>query len=117
VDVDSYWMLRILDVTAALSARGYPDVERELVLDVQDSLFRESQGCFRLAVAGGRAEVTRSERSAGVRIGVRALASLYTGFASVSELSRAGLVDGDARSLSTLGLFFTNTAPALCDFF
>jgi predicted acetyltransferase len=117
VSVDSYWMLRILDVEAALAARGYPEVEGEVVLDVHDPMFRDNHGWFRLAVAGGRGEVTRGERGVGVRIGVRALAALYTGFSSVTELSRAGLVEGDARSLSTLGLFFTNTAPALCDFF
>lgn len=117
VAVDAYFMVRIVDVAAALAARGYPELEREVVLEVSDPLLPENTGAYRLAVSGGRAEVSRLSRGSGVRLDVRALAPLYTGFASVNELERAGAISGDARSLSTLGLFFTGTAPALCDFF
>ncbi len=117
VAVDSTWMLRILDVQRALEQRGYPDVERDLTLEVLDDFLSENGATFRLRVSGGHALVERTSGAGQVCLDVRALSALYTGFVSAAELSRAGLLDGSPRSLATLGLLFGGQAPALADYF
>lgn len=117
VAVDSTWMLRILDVERALEQRGYPDVERELSLEVSDDVLSENRATYRLRVAGGHALVERTSGAGNVRLDVRALASLYTGFVSAAELARAGLLGGSPRAIETLRLLFSGPAPALVDYF
>ena len=53
------WMLRLLDVVGALSGRGYPLVSEELVLSVEDALFPENRGPWRV-VADGSGSVSVS---------------------------------------------------------
>jgi predicted acetyltransferase len=117
VSVDSTWMLRILDVERALEQRGYPDIERELSLEVSDELLAENRATYRLRVAGGHALVERTSGAGNVRLDVRGLSALYTGFVSAAQLSRAGLLSGSSRSLQTLSLLFSGSAPALADYF
>lgn len=52
------WMLRVLDVPRALSARGWPaHLEGELHLEVTDDLVAANRGRWRLRVTGGAATV------------------------------------------------------------
>ena len=120
VTVESTWMLRILDVERALEQRGYPDVERELSLEVSDDVLAENRATYRLRVAGGHALVERAGGAGNVRLDVRALAALYTGFVSPAELARVGLLTGSPRALQTLALLFggsAGSAPAMADYF
>jgi predicted acetyltransferase len=118
VTVDAYWMSRIIDVARALELRGYPEgLECELELTVEDELLAENTGSYRLSISGGRASVARVARTAGARLDVRALAALYTGFLPPRELARAGVLEADERTLSTLASIFAGAAPAVSDFF
>ena len=100
IDWQVRWMLRILDVEAALTGRGYPTGrEGQVVLDVEDDLVPRNGGRFALEVAGGHARVRRGGGSGGpVLLSVRALAALYTGHLTAEELAAAGvhLPGGDA---------------------
>ena len=53
------WMLRLLDVPAALSGRGYPPVSEEFVLSVEDGLFPENRGPWRVLAQDGAVWVSR----------------------------------------------------------
>lgn len=117
VRVDSYWMTRVVDVGRALEQRGYPELEAELELGVLDEFLPENSGTYRLCVSGGRARVERVERAARVRLDVRGLAALYTGFLTPHELARAGALEAEAPALSTLARFFSGTSPAASDYF
>jgi predicted acetyltransferase len=111
------WMLRIVDVRSALSERGYPAaVDTELHLRVADDILPVNDGAFVLRVAGGKAEVT-SGGDGRVRIDVRGLAALYTGYASAHELIATGYVEGNDADLSTADAIFAGPAPWLADFF
>ena len=57
---DGLW-LRILDLPAALEARGYVGGRASLVLDVADEMFEANAGRWELDVADGRATVSRSD--------------------------------------------------------
>ncbi len=51
------WMFRLLDVRSALVERGYPAIDAEAVIAVEDPQFPENAGPWRLVVRGGEASV------------------------------------------------------------
>jgi predicted acetyltransferase len=113
------WMVRVLDVPAALEARGWTACVRgEVALDVRDDLVPENHATFVLSVENGRAAVHRT-RSAprAVAIDVRALAALYTGYASAEELRVRGGIDGDDDDLARLTSLFAGPAPWMAEIF
>jgi predicted acetyltransferase len=113
------WMVRVLDVPAALAARGYGACVRgEVVLDVRDDLVPENHGAFALAVEGGRAEVRRITGAArAVAIDVRALAALYTGYLSAEALVARGGISGEPDDLARLSSLFAGPAPWMPEIF
>lgn len=114
--IDRYWMLRLLDVGRALELRGYPELDAEITLEVEDELFPENAGAYQLTVERGRPSVSRGG-NAGVRLDVRSLAALYSGFLSAEELRRAGALSADGATLRTLSSVFSGTPPAMADYF
>src|ERR1051325_739282 len=112
-----YWMVRILDVAAALTMRGYmAGVSAEVHLDVGDELFPENAGRYVLRVADGRGTVQRGGNGT-VRLNVRALAALYTGFATPHGLKLLGRIEGDEPSLRMAAAAFAGGTPAMPDMF
>ena len=115
---DAMW-LRVVDVAQALEARGYePDAEGALVLGVRDELCPWNDGTYRVSVEGGRATVKRVRTKPQLTLAVAALASLYSGFRTATQLSRAGRVEGSASALRTADrLFATAYRPHVMDGF
>lgn len=105
------WMLRVLDVRRALEARGYPPANAEVHLRVRDPLFAENDGDFILRVDGGVGRVERGGKGA-LRLDVRALAAMYSGFATPHTMAAMGLLEGDASALAAL---FAGPEPWLCE--
>ncbi|MCP3101127.1 GNAT family N-acetyltransferase [Myxococcus sp. K15C18031901] len=112
-----HWMARVLDVAAALEARGWPpDAAGVLHLEVEDDLFPENQGRFVLEVASGAARVTRGGEGR-MRLHVRQLASLYTGFASADALRAMGLLQADDASVQVAQRLLHGPTPSMRDMF
>ncbi|MEO5852911.1 MAG: GNAT family N-acetyltransferase [Nocardioides sp.] len=92
---DSLWV-RLVDLPAALEARGYA-AACDLVLDVTDATLPAQGGRWRLLVDdAGAARVERVERvdtEADLRLPVAALGACYLGGVSPVALVRAGLVE------------------------
>jgi predicted acetyltransferase len=110
-------MLRILDVAGALSARGYPAaIGAELHLDVQDELLPANNGRFVLELAEGRGRV-RVGGEGRLRLPIRALAALYSGYLTPSELRAASAIDGPDADLATAALVFSGPRPWTPDMF
>lgn len=84
---DSIW-IRIVDVPAALAARGYA-ADGVLVLDVADEFLPEAAGRWRLRVAGGKATVEPTTDSPDLALDTTDLAAVYMGSFSFAELARA----------------------------
>jgi predicted acetyltransferase len=118
VKVQDLWMLRVLDVAAAMTARGFsPGVTAEVHLDVTgDDLLPENAGRWLLRVADGRAEVERGGRGT-LRTDIRGLAAMYTGFLSPADLRAAGFADADDASLAAAGAVFAAPHPWMADHF
>jgi predicted acetyltransferase len=107
------WMIRIEDVASALDARGYsPHVSARVTIAVSDQVLPDNAGVYGLTLEGGAMTVTRGGDPE-IELDVRALASLYSGYASAEQLAAAGLVRGDARSLAAATAIFAGPAPWL----
>jgi predicted acetyltransferase len=111
------WMLRLLDVPLALEGRGYPPVSSEMVLAVEDGLFPENRGPWRVVADGGVVSVSPAD-SDGDRvrpISIGTLSSLYSGFLSAYDAVGLGLMnESEAPVLARL---FGGPAPWMHDFF
>lgn len=102
------WMLRVVDLPAAVAARGWPMAEHltpfAIDLDVTDEHAPWNAGRHRIVVEHGK--VTCEPGGAGtVRVDARALGPWYAGSADSAMLRRAGLIDAapaDARMLDVL---------------
>lgn len=114
---DGIWM-RIADVELALSQRPYGGVGA-LTLAIEDDVCTWNAGRFRLETDGPETVVTRTLEPADLTMPVARLAQLLSGFASASQLARAGLIEArDASALETADrLFATNYRPYCQDGF
>ena len=118
--VDSFrFMSRILDVPGALEARGYPEVDGEATLAVQDPLIEENSGVFRLDAEAGKVRVSRlgEMRPAGRAIGIGALSSMFSGYLTPWAAARIGLVEAGDPALPLLEMLFAGPAPWTPDHF
>jgi predicted acetyltransferase len=112
-----HWMIRIVDVEAALRLRGYPPgLSRELELEIHDELLEENNGRVVLEIGARGAELRRGGDGR-LRLDIRGLAPLYSGFASPYALARTGLLSGDDVSLASAAAIFAGPAPAMIDMF
>lgn len=112
-----HWMLRVVDVSKALLARGYADGLRgELHLDVIDETLPANAGTYVLEVANGAAQVRRGGSGA-LRIGVHGLAALYSGFLSAESLRLAGKLEADDATCANASSLFAGAAPTMPDMF
>jgi len=110
------WMLRLVNVPKALTARGYPSgVSAALHLDVRDDVLPNS-GRMVLEVAGGRAEVNAGGEGR-IHVHVRDLASIYSGYMSPAEVSTLGTLSTSEADLALMGAVFASPRPWLADMF
>jgi predicted acetyltransferase len=108
---DDTW-IRLLDVPASLTARGYASAGR-LVLDVVDDAGGYATGRFALDASPDGASCTATTESADLVLSQQALASAYLGGTSLRERRIAGGVD--EQTPGALGrfdaMFATPLAP------
>lgn len=116
------WMLRLLDVQAALEGRGYPvglHVEVPLVID--DPLLPGNTVAGLLQVFDGNGTLVVDagvvDNPAAVTLGANALAALYAGTPTASLRGSGLLVDGGAEELARLDSAFVGRAAYLLDYF
>ncbi len=87
------WMLRVLDLPAAVSGRGFPvGVSAEVPLVVDDPRVPRCAGPWLLRVSGGAGEVVAGSGD-GVRLGPNGLAALFAG-CGMASVRVAGLATG-----------------------
>ena len=111
------WVLRIIDVQDALSARGYPrNYEGELHISVADELLPWNDGNFVLKVADGKGHVYKGGRG-DLKIGVRGLASLFSGHLAPSEIKTLGGLEGTESATADASLMFASPRPWMADHF
>ncbi|MGZ4654946.1 GNAT family N-acetyltransferase [Oryzihumus sp.] len=115
---DWLWV-RLLDVPAALAARGYTGSGR-LVLQVEDPFCPDLSGTFALDVEDGEAKCARVEDATpDLRLDVADLGSTYLGGVSFTGLVLGGRADELTPGAAALAdrLFTTRTAPLCLSWF
>lgn len=110
-------MVRIISVPLSLQERGYPaGLETEAHFRIEDDLIPANNGDFLLGVSGGRGKVKKGGRGE-IRIGIRALAQLYTGRHSPLDLAILGKLKASGKKIEELTPVFAGPAPWLPDQF
>jgi predicted acetyltransferase len=116
-----HWMLRLVDLPAALQARPWPSgVAGGVAFQVEDRVCPWNTGVWRLELSGGQATVEPGSAGAapGATADVRGLASLFSGFAGPDDLVRAGLLAGfDPDALDLLRAAFASPRPWTAEFY
>jgi predicted acetyltransferase len=89
------WMLRLLDASAAIAARGYPPrLDADVRLTLVDPWLPSCAGDFRLRVGSGSGELQPAEPDSGaVLMGPNGIAAMYAG-TPMQTLRGARLVTG-----------------------
>jgi len=112
------WLLRVVDLPAAVAARGWPNAAGlkggAVDLDVVDAHAPWHAGRHRLVVDDGEVWLEPGGSGA-VVLQARALGPWFTGVQSTHALRRAGLLTGDAPLLDQL--VAAPGTPRLADFF
>jgi predicted acetyltransferase len=111
------WMLRVLDASAAVAARGFPEgLRAEARLAIDDDLRPGNAGGWRLSVFEGAGRLERADAGRdAVRLAARGFAALYAGI-PVAVLRRAGLAEGGGAADPLLDAAFAGT-PFMLDHF
>ncbi len=111
------WMIRIIDLPAALVARGYPaGVTAEVHLDYHDDILPENTGRWLVRVADGRATVEPGGDGRIVATS-RGLAPVYTGYLSAAVVAEPGLLVASDADLALLSTVFAGPSPWMADSF
>ncbi len=115
----SRWMARVLDIPRALEARGYPTVEGEATISIDDPLFPHNAGPWLVRASAGGVSVhpadERSRPSKAVPIGL--FSALYTGVATPSDLVLLGALERRDARLGFLSALFAGPVPWMFDAF
>ena len=116
-DHEGAWY-RIVDVPKALAGRGY-DTAAEIAIGIEaDPLTPWNDGVWRLETGPEGAHARPTNQSADLRVNVKSLASLVTGFRSATELANWGLLVGDRDAVVRAdAVFRTRHAPHCPDHF
>lgn len=116
------WMLRVVDIAAAVAARGWPeDAGIDIDLDIDDPVLPANAGRWRLSSRNGHAQAVRlddpSSGSLSIRLGIDAFAMLYAGYAAPARMAALGLIEGDAGSIAAATRLFAGPRPWSPDFY
>ena len=116
-DREGAWF-RVVDVAKALAGRGYDAADSLAIRIAPDPLTPWNDGAWQLEAAPDGAEVRPARKAPDIALGVKALASLFTGFRSATALAHWGLLEGDAKAIARAdALFRTRQAPHCPDHF
>jgi predicted acetyltransferase len=109
------WMQRIVDIEAALTARGWPaQAAGRAELEVTDPVTGVER--FVLDVESGSGRVTPGGSGA-IRCGVGALSAWYSSALRAQDAVRLGLLEGEASAIIAMDGLIAGGLPWMPDFF
>ena len=110
-------MLRIVSVPGALESRGYTKIlDTELNLEIYDDVVPENNGKFVLKIENGKGSVKKGG-SGKMKMDIRALAQMYTGYMSAHELRLASGIEATDSDCEIADLIFSGPSPWIRDEF
>ncbi|MGZ5349287.1 MAG: GNAT family N-acetyltransferase [Actinomycetota bacterium] len=105
------WMLRLLDVPAALEARGYPAIDAEATFTVDDAMYPDNAGAWHVSVSGGRASAERLDGHDRQALPIGVLSSMFSGYLRAHDAVRLGYLDADDPAVDALAAIFDGPDP------
>lgn len=103
--------LRVVDVVAALQARGY-ERDGSLTLAIHDATLGANSGTWRLEVGGGRGHIEPVNGDGDVRLGIAELGALYLGQFTFAQMRAAGRIAGSDDAITKADdMWRTRVAP------
>lgn len=118
-EVDPGFMLQIVDIPAALSARGYAaGAVGRLALRVGAGFFHPAPVTYLLDVADGHAQAAPAAAEPDLSLDPRTLGQLYSGYLTPREAAALGLLAiHTPAALERAAAVFAAPRPFLADFF
>lgn len=103
--------LRLVDVGAALEARGYEGAGA-VTIEVHDPLLEANSGTWRLEVADGRGHAEKTKGGGDIRLGIAELGTVYLGQFSFVQMLAAGRIEATPEAAARADdLWRTRVAP------
>jgi predicted acetyltransferase len=109
-------MLRILDVRGALEARGYPPIDAEATVAIEDPRYEDNTGAWHVRLSAGEPKVERGSSHDRRSLPIAAFSSMFTGYLRPVDAVRLGYLDGDDPAVGALGAMLSGPDP-WCPFF
>ena len=116
VDMHYRWMLRLLDVRSAFEQRGWPAIDAEVVFAVDDPLFPENAGSWKLRVEQGHASIAPHDGTVSTPLSIGVLSSMFSGYLRARDAVRLGLLEADDPAVDVFTRLFCGPDP-WCPFF
>jgi predicted acetyltransferase len=110
------WMLRVLDVRAALEGRGYPPIDAEATFAIDDPRYEENTGVWRLQLSAGEPKVEQPPSHDRRPVSISTFSSMFTGYLRPVEAAHIGYLDRDDPAVGALGEMLSGPDP-WCPFF
>lgn len=110
IDMHFRWMMRLLDVRAAFEARGWPAIDADLTFAIDDPMFPDNDGPWRLRVEQGSATMSRAE-GAMRPISIGSLSSMFSGYLRAPDAVRLGMLDAEDPAVLGFADLFAGPDP------
>jgi predicted acetyltransferase len=119
MEIDPGFMLRVLDVAAALSARRYPTGQAgQLVLRVAEGFVERTPHTYALDVADGIGTAAPTDADPDLSLDQRALAQLYSGYLTPQQALDLGVLEvHNPAALARAAALFAGPRPFMPDHF
>jgi predicted acetyltransferase len=112
------WMHRPVEVTRALTGRGWPVNRRgRVAFHLHDPIAQWNDGGWQFEVDAGEAALVRTPTAPDLRLHVAGFALLYCGVATPEMLLETGLLHGPADGISGLEVLRPTSPAQLLDYF
>jgi predicted acetyltransferase len=111
------WMLRLLDVPGAFATRGYPAIEAEATFAVEDQMYPDNSGTWRLTISGGQGSLERADPHDRRPLSIGVLSSMFSGYLRPHDAVRVGHLDADDPAVGALAAILDGPDPWVPFFF
>ena len=119
ISIKASFMARLVDVKLAWESKVYrPEIEGQVVFQLQDALAPWNSGIHRLVVEGGRGTLEPTKARADMSTDARTLSQIYCGYRTLEEAVESGRLEVHRPAMVEVGrALFHESRPYMNDIF